>query len=287
MRIKSLSATVVNRMVACLVAGVILLSAIASYAIPEQFGLPSGPNKLFMTPPSQKARALSVCRSAFRLALDVGHTPELPGTLTARGRTEYEFNLNLATFIQAQLAARGYNNVHLIKMSGGLETLEKRVEIANEFRAHLFLSIHHDSAQPKYFETWVVDGKTQEYSDRFSGFSLFVSEKNPNWRRALNFAELLSDKLLKRDMHFTLHHAEAIKGENRQLLDRKRGIYRFDQLKVLKGFHGPAVLLEAAVVINRDEELVAASEQRHQIIADAVGDALDSYCMTFGARLSS
>jgi N-acetylmuramoyl-L-alanine amidase len=82
-------------------------------------------------------------------------------------------------------------------------------------------------------------------------------------------------------MHFTLHHAEQIGGENRQLLDRKRGIYRFDDLIVLKGFNGPAVLLEAAVVINRDEEIVAASEQRHQVIADSIGDALDSYCTAF------
>jgi N-acetylmuramoyl-L-alanine amidase len=285
MIIKNLSATADASLLGCLAFAGILLSAIASYAITDDFNPQGMPSKL-MEPPRQKASALAACKSVFRLALDVGHTPELPGTLTARGRTEYEFNLNLATFIQAQLTARGYNNIHLIKMSGGLETLKQRVEIANNFRAHLFLSIHHDSAQPKYFETWDIDGKPQEYSDKFSGFSLFVSEKNPDWRRALRFGTFLSDQLLKREMHFTLHHAEPIEGENRALLDPKRGIYRFDDLIVLKGFHGPAVLLEAAVVINRDEELVAASEQRHQAIADAVGDALDSYCAAFGSRLS-
>jgi N-acetylmuramoyl-L-alanine amidase len=282
MGIKNLSATA---LLGCLAAGAILLSAIASYAVTDDFSLRSTPSKL-MEIPHQKASALSACKSLFRLALDVGHTPELPGTLTARGKTEYEFNLKLASLIQAQLTARGYNNIQLIKMSGGLETLKERVEIANNFKAHLFLSIHHDSAQPKYFETWDVDGKAQEYSDKFSGYSLFVSKKNPDWRRALKFGTMLSDQLLKREMHFTLHHAEPIEGENRALLDPKRGIYRFDDLIVLKGFRGPAVLLEAAVVINRDEELVAASEQRHQAIADAVGDALDNYCAAFGSRLT-
>lgn len=275
---KNLSATAARRFLSCLAFGAVVLSAIASYAITDDFKL--------RDIPSQKANALAACKSVFRLALDVGHTPELPGTLTARGKTEYEFNLNLATFIQTQLTARGYNNIHLIKMSGGLETLKQRVEIANNFRAHLFLSVHHDSAQPRYFEKWDVDGKPQEYSDRFSGFSLFISEKNPNWRRALKFGTFLSDQLLRREMQFTLHHAEPIEGENRPLLDVKRGIYRFDDLIVLKkGFNGPAVLLEAGVVVNRDEELVAASERRHQAIADAVGDALDSYCTEFGSRL--
>jgi N-acetylmuramoyl-L-alanine amidase len=276
--------TVANGLFAFIGSGVILLSAIASYAINDDFRLQSMPNKLLDT---QKASPSSACKSEFRLALDVGHTPEHPGTLTARGRTEYEFNLNLATAIQAQLMARGYRNVHLIKMSGGRETLQQRVEIANNFKAHLFLSIHHDSAQQKYFDTWIVDGKTQEYSDRFSGFSVFVSGKNPNWRRAVKFGTFLSDQLLKRDLHFTLHHAEPIEGENRELLDPKRGIYRFDDLIVLKGFRGPAVLLEAAVVVNRDEELVAASGERHQAIANAVSDSLDSYCTAFGSRLSS
>ena len=227
---------------------------------------------------------MPIRKSTFRLALDVGHTPELPGTPTARGKTEYEFNLSLASFIQAHLGDRGYKNVQLIKMSGGLETLAQRATVADDFKADLFLSIHHDSAHPKYFETWLVDGKPQEYSDEFSGFSLFVSKKNPHWPAALQFATLLSDQLLKRDMHFTLHHAEPIEGESRELLDSTRGIYRFDDLVVLKGFDGPAALLEAAVVINRDEELIAASRQRHQIIADAVSDALDDYCEMLGTN---
>jgi len=60
-------------------------------------------------------------------------------------------------------------------------------------------------------------------------------------------------------MHLTLHHAEQ---ENRELLDGNRSIYSFDDLIVLKGLNSPAVLLEAAVAVNRQEELVAESPGR-------------------------
>ena len=38
----------------------------------------------------------------------------------------------------------------------------------------------------------------------------------------------------------TFHHAEPIKGENRELVNRDLGIYRFDDLIVLKSAATPA-----------------------------------------------
>jgi len=52
----------------------------------------------------------------------------------------------------------------------------------------------------------------------------------------------------------TLHHAEPIKGENRELVNPDLGIYRFDDLIVLKSAAMPAVLLECGVIVNRSEE---------------------------------
>src|SRR6478672_3431202 len=55
-------------------------------------------------------------------------------------------------------------------------------------------------------------------------------------------------------------------------------IYRYDDLVVLKRFNGPAVLFEAAVVVNRDEEVVADTPERHKLIADAMFDAIEEFC---------
>ena len=43
----------------------------------------------------------------FRVIVDVGHTPEIPGAISARGATEYDFNLRLAKVIERKLNDAG------------------------------------------------------------------------------------------------------------------------------------------------------------------------------------
>jgi len=64
----------------------------------------------------------------------------------------------------------------------------------------------------------------------------------------------------------------------RLLVDVKTGVYRYDQLIVLKNTQMPAVLLEAGSIINRDEELLMSSPQRQSAISAAVTDAVESFC---------
>src|SRR3546814_4963502 len=52
----------------------------------------------------------------------------------------------------------------------------------------------------------------------------------------------------------SLHHAEAIEGEGRRLLDPIRGIYAGDSLKILRRAAAPAVLVEVGVIKNPAEE---------------------------------
>jgi N-acetylmuramoyl-L-alanine amidase len=70
----------------------------------------------------------------------------------------------------------------------------------------------------------------------------------------------------------------------RQLVDPEAGVYRYDQLIVLKDTRMPAVLLEAGSIINRDEELVLESAERQSLISAAVSDAVDGFCAARKAR---
>jgi N-acetylmuramoyl-L-alanine amidase len=56
------------------------------------------------------------------------------------------------------------------------------------------------------------------------------------------------------------------------------GIYRFDQLIVLKEAKMPSVLLEAGSIINRDEELQMNSPERRDLIVASVSEALGAFC---------
>jgi N-acetylmuramoyl-L-alanine amidase len=64
----------------------------------------------------------------------------------------------------------------------------------------------------------------------------------------------------------------------RELLDARVGVYRFDQLLVLRKTEAPAVLLEAGSIVNRDEELELESRERHAVIGTAIARAVEAFC---------
>src|SRR5215472_415463 len=47
-------------------------------------------------------------RSTFRVVVDVGHTVDVPGAMSARGVPEYAFNLQLAREIKQALVDAGF-----------------------------------------------------------------------------------------------------------------------------------------------------------------------------------
>jgi N-acetylmuramoyl-L-alanine amidase len=211
----------------------------------------------------------------FPVVIDIGHSPSRPGAISATGRTEFEFNRDLAAAIEKQLLAGGYPVTVLHTESGGLISRAAR---ANRIHPRLVLSIHHDSVQPKYMEFWTVNGRIEHYSDRFHGWSLFVSRDNIQFDRSLSFATMLADALRTRGLPFSPHHAEPIPHEHKTLLDPERGVFAYDGLVVLRQAQAPAILIEAGVIVNRDEERRAATPERRELIAESVAQALLQFC---------
>ena len=70
----------------------------------------------------------------------------------------------------------------------------------------------------------------------------------------------------------------------RQLVDAEAGVYRYDQLIVLRNTRMPAVLLEAGSIVNREEELLLDSPERQGLIAMAVTDAVEAFCAARSPR---
>ena len=223
--------------------------------------------------------AQGACQPArFKVAVDVGHHRAAPGATSAGGASEFTYNLRLAETVSAALAGAGFSARFLIGGSGNPIALEERTRQAVAAGAALFLSLHHDSVQPHYLSTWQVGGADQRYSDRFRGFSVFVSDLNRQARESRAFGAMLGEALLARGMTPSLHHAEPIPGENRPLLDARLGLYRFDGLAVLRTATMPAVLLEAAVIVNRDEEAQVRSGLVASRVAAAAVQAVREFC---------
>ena len=72
----------------------------------------------------------------------------------------------------------------------------------------------------------------------------------------------------------TLHHAEQIPGESRELLDSQLGIYRFDELLVIRKTKIPALLLEIGVIVDVQDEAYVSSRSNRAAMVKAIVDAL-------------
>jgi N-acetylmuramoyl-L-alanine amidase len=212
------------------------------------------------------------------VAVDVGHYNAEPGALSARGRAELEFNRDLAIEVARALEARG-PQVRVIGADGAMAVLSRRTGAARE--AQLFLSVHHDSVQPHYLEEWEHEGEVRKFSDRFAGFSLFVSRRNPQLDRSLACASAIGAALRAAGFAPSLYHAEPIPGESKPFADRANGVHYYDNLVVLHSASQPAVLLEAGVIVNRAQELVLRDPGTQRLIATAVAEGVRS-CL--GAR---
>lgn len=205
------------------------------------------------------------------IAIDIGHTKAHPGAMSARGTSEFVFNQAFAQQLRDALAARS-QRVRMINENGGLKNLRERSQYADG--AAFLISVHHDSVQPHYLEKWTYNGSERRYSDRYSGFSLFVSRLNQRFAESLRCASAIGRSLQAQGFSFTKHHAEPIPGEDRQWADAENGVYYFDELLVLKTAAQPALLFEAGIIVNRAEELELLDADRQRKMAAAVAGGL-------------
>jgi N-acetylmuramoyl-L-alanine amidase len=236
---------------------------------------PAGPK------PSASSPAATICVPAkFRIVLDVGHTAKSEGATSARNVPEFAFNLHLAQRIEEKLKAAGFAATKLLVTEGNARpSLVRRVAAANDLPADLFLSIHHDSVPNKLLENWEFEGKKSHFSDRFSGYSVWVSHNNPDFKTSLSFAELLAKDIKAQGLDYAHQYTQPIMGHYQHpILNKETGVYSYDELIVLRKTRMPAVLLEAGSIINRDEELKMSSPERRDIISNGVAAAVKEFC---------
>jgi N-acetylmuramoyl-L-alanine amidase len=219
-------------------------------------------------------------RASFRVVVDVGHTIDVPGAISARGIPEYAFNLQLAQQVKQALADAGFSEATLlITATPPWRGLFERAARANAMHADLFIAIHHDSVPDGLLQTWQYAGQDQHYNDDYPGYAIFISNDNADRAGSLMFGRFLGGELQARGLQYTPHYTLPLMGHRRrELVDAKAGVYRYDQLIVLRATHMPAVLLEAGSIVNRQEELQLASPERRALTSAAIVAAVDDFC---------
>lgn len=195
------------------------------------------------------------------MAVDVGHHAAEPGVISASGRAEFEYNLDLAREVKAALESRGIA-VRLIGERGDYAVLHHRTRDAQG--ADLFVSVHHDSVR----ERWLPRAA------EFAGFSLFVSRLNPRLERSRACASAVGARLLGAGFKPSRYHADPVRGENRPFADEAHGVHYYDNLAVSRTASMPAFLLEAGVIVNAEEERRMRDPAVRARIAEAVAEGV-------------
>jgi len=200
--------------------------------------------------------------------------------MSARGIPEYAFNLQLAREIKQALVDAGFEQtVLLITATAPRRGLVERAARANSMHANLFIAIHHDSVPDNLKHSWDYGGQKNEFNDDYPGYAIFTSNDNADPAGSLLFGSLLGRELERRSLHYTPHYTLALMGHRRRILvDAEAGVYRYDQLIVLRQTTMPAVLLEAGSIVNRQEELELGTEERRSLTSAAIVAAVENFC---------
>ena len=208
------------------------------------------------------------------ILLDPGHNPPKGGAISIRGTYEFEYNDRFAAMLMQALQKAAFQ-VELTRQPAQSISLQERVALTNRLKPALFLSLHHDSAQPDYLDRFSGNGITAwRTKKKIAGYSIFVSQENALFGQSWLFAQQLGKFLSELGRAFSLHHAEPIPGENRVLLDEKLGIYRFDELAVLRKAEVPAVLLEVGVIVDPDDEAYVSDQKNQERMVHAIVNAI-------------
>lgn len=212
--------------------------------------------------------------SAQTVAVDVGHGGKDRGAISARGRSEFEFNRDFAQVLVGPLMDHGLT-VRQINFDGQIGSLSARPQAAKG--SDFFISIHHDSIGESWLLPWTWEGIERTHTEVKRGFGIFVSAANPQLATSMRCASAMGAMLRRAGFVPSEWH-----GRKHLAADAENGVWYYDNLVVLYRTTLPAVLFEAGVIKHREEELELRDPARQARMADALATALTA-CLSVPA----
>ncbi len=217
-----------------------------------------------------------------RIVVDAGHGGKDPGTIGKRGLREKDVNLDIAKRLSKLLRADGVDVV-MTRSSDNFISLERRVDIANNSKADLFISIHSNANRVRslnglevyYISPNVSDSKRALYCAQNAALNLDKSY--------FAFSPSLNLKATLWDMIHTSNRAESVRlarnvcsAIDNNLNTKVLGI-KGAPFYVLKGAQMPAVLIETGFLSNFQEERMMKNTYYRQQIAESIEQGILKY----------
>lgn len=220
------------------------------------------------------------------IVIDPGHGGIDSGAVNAaRGVTEKDLVLSIATQLKAKLDRSGKYRALLTRDSDTYVALGQRVRFARENNARLFISLHADSLSAR-------DGDARgatiyTLSDRASDAEaqrLADSENKADMIAGLDLSEepadvagILFDLAQRETRNFSAHFARTLVGSVSESARMHKAPLKSAGFKVLKAPDVPSVLFELGYLSStRDLELMTSADWQSSV-TDAMVSAINAY----------
>ena len=223
------------------------------------------------------------------IAIDAGHGGKDPGAIGKRGVKEKNVTLAIATQLAKYVNSNSRFRGRLIRSTDVFVDLDKRSEIAREYKADLLISIHADSvasgSSARGASVWVLSNNRAQRenskvlqgegsSQLLSGVSEVLSstdQQNPYL--AATILSMSSDNT--RSEGYTLGQEILDKLGKFTKVHKKQPIHA--SLAVLKSPDIPSLLIETGFLSNRYEEIQLNQPNYQKQIAYCIYQGIESY----------
>lgn len=218
------------------------------------------------------------------IAIDAGHGGEDPGAIGPRGTREKDVTLAVAKRLRELVAREPGMRAVMVRDSDYFVKLQRRVEMAREHRADLFISIHADAfadrrARGASVYTLSHRGASSEHarlladkenaSDIIGGVSL--DDKD----------DLLTSVLFDLSLTGTMEASSDVAGRVLSGLGQVAHLHRtrVEQagFRVLKSPNVPSILVETAFISNPDEERKLRDPNHQYALARSIMEGTRAY----------
>jgi N-acetylmuramoyl-L-alanine amidase len=255
--------------------------------------------------------ALSSCTHIHQLTvIDAGHTLTEYGAVSCTDKKEVDYNDDLVKEIAKKLTKKNreilltrkkdkdinhadYLRHYLVDQLDDekwqkYKDLYSRIALANEKQAGLFISVHHDSVQEQHLlrtkEGKIVDVQ-YDFKQKFNpGYSIYIANdpKYPNTEQnysdVLKFAMIFAKKMQTIGRKPSTYHEEKPDQDNYQSIDLSLGIYNSKAiLALLRNAKMPAVLIEAGVIVDIEDEKIISTQAFKDQFAILLAESIDEF----------
>ncbi|MGK2285804.1 N-acetylmuramoyl-L-alanine amidase [Pedomonas sp. V897] len=218
------------------------------------------------------------------VVIDAGHGGQDPGAPSViKGKWEKEVTLAIAKAIKAELDRSGKVKAVLTRSTDIFIPLGRRVEIAREAGANLFISIHADSIARPDVHGATVYTLSETASDK-EAERLAAKENKADIIAGINLGaespdvtNILIDLVQRETMNLSAEFAGIVVREVGKHRYFRSNNHRFAGFRVLKAPDVPSVLLETGYMSNEADSRYLFSQAGQAAIAKGVRAAVEAY----------